>query len=326
MPTISVIVPVYKVENYIHRCVDSILAQTLQDFDLILVDDGSPDNCGIICDGYAEKDSRVVVIHQKNGGLSAARNAGIDWAFANSGSQWLSFIDSDDWVHPEYLQRLLDAAVENDVAVSICSYVETGGEETQISETDLIPQIWNPEDFYVEHNVNAIVAWGKLYRKNCFEDIRYPIGKLHEDIFVTYRILFDEHQIAVIPAPLYAYFQSPTSIMRSPWTPKRLDMLEGRYEQLLFFKVNGFYEAYTKSIFVLCWNIASDIKKIEREQKNVNMPHLKTLRKLLRKELKKNKRYIGFLQNRALYEVAYPQFMKYYWLWQVFLKKLHIRK
>ena len=110
MPAISVIVPVYKVEKYIHRCVRSILGQTYADFELILVDDGSPDNCGVICDEYAAKDSRVVVIHQENGGLSAARNAGIDWVFANSDSQWLSFIDSDDWVHPEYLQRLLDAA------------------------------------------------------------------------------------------------------------------------------------------------------------------------------------------------------------------------
>ena len=107
MPTISVIVPVYKVEKYIHRCVDSILSQTFTDFELILVDDGSPDNCGKICDEYAEKDIRIHVIHQENGGLSAARNAGIDWVFANSDSEWITFIDSDDWVHPEYLERLL---------------------------------------------------------------------------------------------------------------------------------------------------------------------------------------------------------------------------
>ena len=103
MPIISVIVSVYKVEPYIRQCVDSILAQTFTDFELILVDDGSPDNCGAICDEYAAQDCRVRVIHQENGGLSAARNAGIDWAFANSDSQWLAFVDSDDWVHPDYL-------------------------------------------------------------------------------------------------------------------------------------------------------------------------------------------------------------------------------
>ena len=106
MPDISVIVPVYKVENFIHRCVDSILCQSFQDFELILVDDGSPDSCGIICDAYARQDSRIHVIHQKNGGLSAARNSGIDWVLANSDSHWLSFVDSDDWVHPDFLKAV----------------------------------------------------------------------------------------------------------------------------------------------------------------------------------------------------------------------------
>ena len=110
MPQISVIVPVYRVEAYLDRCVTSILNQTFRDLELILVDDGSPDNCGALCDAYGRADSRVRVIHQKNGGLSAARNAGIDWVFANSDSQWLTFIDSDDWVHPEMLRRLLDGS------------------------------------------------------------------------------------------------------------------------------------------------------------------------------------------------------------------------
>lgn len=122
MPTISVIVPVYKVEPWLWRCVDSILAQTYTDFELILVDDGSPDNCGAICDEYAAKDSRVHVIHQKNGGLSAARNAGIDWVFAHSDSRWLTFVDSDDWLYPETLQFLLRDAAEKDIAKQACLY------------------------------------------------------------------------------------------------------------------------------------------------------------------------------------------------------------
>ena len=119
MPQISVIVPVYKVEDCLNRCVDSILKQSFSDFELILIDDGSPDQCGAICDEYAKKDNRIVVIHQNNGGLSAARNAGIDWAFANSQSEWLTFIDSDDWVHPEYLERLLNAAITQNVSISV---------------------------------------------------------------------------------------------------------------------------------------------------------------------------------------------------------------
>ena len=120
MSIISVIVPVYNVEPYLNRCVDSILEQTFTDFELILVDDGSPDNCPAICDEYARKDSRIHVIHQKNGGLSDARNAGIDWVVANSDSQWISFVDSDDWVHPMYLFTLLSAVKTTNTYVSVC--------------------------------------------------------------------------------------------------------------------------------------------------------------------------------------------------------------
>ena len=102
MPEISVIVPVYKVEQFLHRCVESILRQSFYNFELILVDDGSPDSCGDICDAYAAKDNRIHVIHQKNGGLSAARNSGIDYVMAHSDSHWLDFVDSDDWVHPDF--------------------------------------------------------------------------------------------------------------------------------------------------------------------------------------------------------------------------------
>ena len=240
MPTISVIVPVYKVEKYIHRCVDSILGQTYADFELILVDDGSPDNCGTICDAYAARDSRVVVIHQENGGLSAARNAGIDWAFANSDSQWLSFIDSDDWVHPEYLARLLAAAEDSGVSVSICAYAQTDGQEPEIEPETLVPALWDTEEFYVAHNVNATIACGKLYRRGCFDTIRYPLGKLHEDEFTTYKILFRFPTVAVIPAPLYFYYTNPESITKSGVTRFKTDAFEAIEEQIAYFRQMGF--------------------------------------------------------------------------------------
>lgn len=239
MSSVSIIVPVYKVEPYLSRCVDSILGQTFLDFELILVDDGSPDNCGAICDEYAAKDSRIVVIHQENGGLSAARNAGIDWVFAYSDSQWLSFIDSDDCVHPKYLEWLLNAAVEHDAEVSICGYAETTGEEPEIHTDGLAPEVWIPEDFYIEHHVNATVAWGKLYQKKHFTDNRYPIGKIHEDEFLTYKILFECEEIAFVPAPLYCYCNNPSSIVRSKWSLHRLDVLEALEERIAYFKKAG---------------------------------------------------------------------------------------
>lgn len=278
MPTISVIVPVYKVEKYIHRCVDSILGQTFADFELILVDDGSPDNCGAICDEYAAKDSRIIVIHQENGGLSAARNAGIDWAFANSDSQWLSFIDSDDWVHPEYLQRLLNAAVENNLPISICGYAETDGAEPTIPPETLAPVIWNTEEFYVKHNVNATIACGKLYRKECFRQLRYPLGKLHEDEFITYQILFTCGFVAVIAAPLYAYYSNPESITQSVWSSKKLVAYDALESQIAFFDKYGYSEA-KRSIIRRYLKSVSDRIGVLRISKRENAPMLIDLKR-----------------------------------------------
>ena len=239
MAQISIIVPVYKVEPYLRRCVDSILNQSFSDFDLILVDDGSPDTCGVICDKYAAKDSRVHVIHQKNGGLSAARNAGIDWAFAHSDSSWLTFVDSDDWIHPQMLEALHNAVRKDDTSVAVCGYQETSGEDPVVLPEQLESSLWTPDDFYVRHNCNATLAWGKLYEKRCFETLRYPAGKIHEDEYVTYQILFRFPRISVIPAPLYAYFVNTQGITKCAWTPKKLDAWGAYDEQLAFFQGLG---------------------------------------------------------------------------------------
>lgn len=266
MPQISVIVPVYNVEPYLRRCVDSILGQTFTDFELILVDDGSPDNCPAICDEYALKDSRVHVIHQENGGLSAARNAGIDWAFANSDSQWLSFVDSDDWVHPEMLERLLNAAVENNVAVSICGYAKTKGEEPELSAEDLIPKIWSPENFFIEHNINATIACGKLYHRECFQIIRYPVGKIHEDEFTTYKILFSLEKITVISAPMYNYYQNTNGIMSSVWSPARLDRIAAYEERIPYFKNLGSQQLYQIAIEMYISGVWSALDEISKSK------------------------------------------------------------
>ena len=219
---ISVIVPVYKVEPYLRRCIDSILCQTYRDFELILVDDGSPDNCGAICDEYATKDSRVVVIHQENGGLSAARNAGID---ASKG-EYLSFVDSDDWIHPEMLQWLLRAIQSNHVPISVCGFQETDGRTVAIAATDFAAQMLDTEQFFVSYNVNATIACGKLYARELFAGIRYPVGKIHEDEFTTYKILFTQEKIAFFPAQMYFYFRNYDGITKSTWKLDRMDSLE----------------------------------------------------------------------------------------------------
>ena len=323
MPTISVIVPVYKVEKYIHRCIDSILKQTFRDFELILVDDGSPDNCGTICDEYAAKDKRIHVIHQENGGLSAARNAGIDWAFANSNSEWLTFIDSDDWVHPEYLERLLNAVLEHHVAVSVCGYVTTAGEEPDIAASEMIPRIWTPEDFYVEHSDIATIAWGKIYRKVCFEKIRYPLGKIHEDEFTTYKILFPLTCVAVIDAPLYYYFYSLTGIMRSPWNEKRLCSIEACQNQLAYMKKNGYRDAYGFTLRKYAKNMSYHISNLKKSDIKNRTQYIKSIRRKLQIVLIMHGAVIPFSDNKWMYELAFPKLMWIYWSIKAKIKKLY---
>lgn len=236
MSMISVIVPVYNVESYITRCVESVLAQTFTDFDLILVDDGSPDNCGTICDKYAAKDRRIHVIHKENGGLSDARNAGIDWAFAESNSEWLTFIDSDDWVHTKYLEGLLAAIITTGCEISICSYLETKGNTQYVYDYRINAKVVNTETFFIERTVNAVISCAKLYKKELFSQIRYPVGRLHEDEFTTYKLLFCYNHIAYVDAPLYYYYVNHESITKSMWSPQKLDGVDAAEEQLDFFK------------------------------------------------------------------------------------------
>lgn len=314
MATISVIVPVYKVEPYLRRCIDSILGQTYSDFELILVNDGSPDNCPAICDEYAGRDSRVHVIHQENGGLSAARNTGIDWVFANSDSQWLTFVDSDDWIHPEMLERLLNVAVENNVAVSICGHIKTKGEEAKIQSNEMAPQIWKTEDFFVAHNINAIVAWGKLYQKQCFSEIRYPIGKLHEDEFTTYKILFQFRTIGAVFAPLYYYYENASGIMKSEWSPKRLDSIQAAEEQIQFFVDNAYWAAYRKAVSRYLWFITENYNQAKLSE-HTSSALLKRLRKKMQQAIVKHghKCQLSIKDYAWAYEVAFPQAMYCYW-------------
>ena len=238
MARISIVVPVYKVESHLSRCVDSILSQTFTDFDLILIDDRSPDQCPQICEEYAKTDSRIHVIHHdRNLGLSAARNSGIDWAFEESDSKWITFVDSDDWVHPIYLEALLNAVRNH--SLSVCYRSISHGENPPPVQNYSFT-VLKTEDYYLTYMGNSTVAWAKLYAKELFRSIRYPVGKIHEDEFVTYRLLFQFDEISFIRQPLYVHFINPDGIMLQPWTPRRLDAVDAFEAQLDFFAANGF--------------------------------------------------------------------------------------
>lgn len=326
MPQISVIVPVYKVEAYLGRCVDSILAQSFSDFELILVDDGSPDRCGAICDEYAKKDSRIVVIHQKNAGLSAARNTGIDWAFAHSDSQWLTFIDSDDWVHPEYLERLLNAAIENRVSVSICDYVLTEGENPVIAPDELEPARWATESFYVQHNVNATIACAKLYRKECFQSIRYPLGKLHEDEFVTYQILFLFPSVVFIDSPLYLYYVNPNSIIHAGQSRLRDDKYEALEQQIQYFQEHGYLAACRSQVRNYMTKVHTKIQELSKEPQHAEF--LNNLKWRKRQHFSSYARLLNPNEDADAYALTqvFPKRMRLYWILRAILRKLRIMK
>lgn len=320
---ISIIVPVYKVEKYIHRCVESILNQTYTDFELILSDDGSPDNCGKICDDYALKDSRVHVIHKENGGLSDARNAGIDWVFEHSKSEWIIFIDSDDWIHPRCLELLLEAAEKYGAPVAVGAY-EDAVEQTPF-ESYPNPDIRyiETDTFFADYNTVATVAWGKLYKKEYFQTIRYPFGKLNEDEFVTYRILFQNEKTVFVGNPLYFYFKNTQGIMNSRWSVKKLDALEALENQFNYFKNSAHKRAFAKVLEKYIWFLRENYENLQSceafEQKEA---YLKKISKNLRKCLKQKEADRPLEKNEGLYAIAYPNLIKLYRLKKRVKKKL----
>lgn len=315
MAQISVIVAVYKMPEYLPRCIEGILGQTFRDLELILVDDGSPDHCGGICDEYAQKDSRVHVIHKENAGVCVARNTGLDWVYENSDSQWIFFHDNDDWIHPETLKRLHRAATEMDTKISICGYQQTTGEDPEISQEQLTPVRWTPKDFYMQHFVNATVCWGKLYHRDCFEGRRYPPGKYIEDEFLTYKLLFANAHLAVIPAPLYAYFINSAGISKKAWVPKRLDAWEAYEQQITYFEALGDkdlikfrYRAYIDSIWEYL-QAAREAPNAEALEKEIRF--METHKRAFIKRLWKHG-YIEFWYDYDMLHDSYPMLTKAY--------------
>lgn len=224
-PYISVIIPVYKVEPYLHRCIDSIIHQTYRNLEIILVDDDSPDNCGKICDEYAQKDNRVKVIHKTNGGLSDARNAGIDIAQG----EYISFIDSDDWVHSRYVEILLNNLLKSNADISACSFIRTS--ETSLSDMQIKKQSCAYfttevaiEQTLYQHKLDNS-AWGKLYKKTLFDKLRFTVDRLYEDLDFFYKVYEKATSFVHTEVVLYYYYYRPDSIL-GVFNRKRLDVLD----------------------------------------------------------------------------------------------------
>lgn len=241
MHKISVIIPVYKVEPYLDRCIESVVNQSYRELEIILVDDGSPDRCGAMCDEWADKDSRIQVIHQQNEGLSAARNAGIDRATG----EYLCFVDSDDWIESDMVDHLFKAALKA-ADIVCCNFVYEYGKRLENNTLSVkaacdyqfqTEMVMDGAAFLKMMNSNLYVvcevAWNKLYQRKCFENYRYPKGKIHEDEFAIHHSIYPCHKIVCIPYVGYHYVQRRDSIMHENGRP--MDYIEALLDRCNYF-------------------------------------------------------------------------------------------
>lgn len=248
-PLIGIIIPVYNVENYIERCIQSVIRQTYHNLEIMLVDDGSTDASGKICEQYARKDKRIKVIHKKNGGLSEARNTGMKATTAD----YIAFIDSDDYVGKRYVQYLAGILFRNNADMAICGYYR-GSRDTfperkkyrgkvQCFDSETMLKNWHGKYKHIETS-----ACNKLYKKSLFteNEIYYPDGYFYEDVQTTHLLVKKAKKIVVINEKLYYYYQRKESIMHTISDKKIRDGIYSQNKRLDFFANNGYREAYER--------------------------------------------------------------------------------
>jgi glycosyltransferase involved in cell wall biosynthesis len=302
---VGIIVPVYNVAPFLKTCLDSILNQTMQDFLCYIVDDGSTDGSEIICDEYQKRDNRVIVVHQKNKGVSAARNAALDKVRKDNLAEFITFIDSDDLVAPTYLEELLNGIL-NGAQISAVSFLRFSNdyhfpEETHKATWD----IKSPHDYYLKHAETRSQLWGKLYPAHYLNDVRFPEDEINEDELTSYKVIFKANQIASTSSPLYAYRFRVGSIMNSPWSTKRLARLEAYRNQIYFFNDLGHDDLVNDLrswLIIDLTDAVRNLKKIGERRK------AEELRRELASELK-----IGnfpFTENYLAYKTAHPIFSR----------------
>ena len=292
MAEVSIIVPVYQVEKYIRQCVDSILAQTFTDFELILVDDGSKDKSGQICDEYARMDTRVKVIHKENGGLSDARNKGMDQA----SGKYFMFVDSDDYIAPTMIECLYKSILNENADIAVCNYLYYFENDRKKNfATNIKSEVLSgAEIFYNRKNERNYgiwtVAWNKLYKSEVFGNIRFRLGKYHEDEFWANDIYQMDIKVIMIPECLYYYRQRDNSIMGKKSIARNLDILEAFQERIYIYLQEEKYADQAYKVLVYSLEYLEESKRLitNRDEKN-KFVQAENQTKNIIKQLKKRK-------------------------------------
>ena len=315
---ISVVIPVYKVEKYLDKCLESVINQTYEKLEIILVDDGSPDNCPKMCDEWAKKDKRIRVIHKKNGGLSDARNKGIDIATG----EYITFIDSDDYVELNYVEFLYNLVKDNNAEISMGKqYVRysdktlnTGTNELYVLNShDTLDKILYSEDFDVS-------AWAKLYKLELFKNIRYPKGRLFEDSATTYKLIDNANTIVLKSEPIYNYIMRNDSITNETFNEKKFDLIKSTEEMCTYIsnKYKDLESGCKRRLMYAYLSTLTQLikcKKINKKYKNRIMNYIKENRK----EILKDKR-IPKRDRLALY-VTYLGINGFSTCWKIYEKR-----
>ena len=236
---VSIIVPVYQVDRFLRKNLETLIAQRMKDIELILVDDGSTDGSGSICDEFALKDDRIRVIHKKNNGLSSARNVGLKVAKG----KYVAFVDSDDWVSDEYVSLMYETCEKYEADICQCGFFEVISDDINIKDTGGHPEIYSSIEYaYAQASLlswDCVICCNKLYKRSLFDGISFPEGKIHEDEYVTYKVAYKAKRIAVLPTRLYYYRQRAGSIVNQRYSYKRLDAREAYIEREKFYHSIG---------------------------------------------------------------------------------------
>lgn len=293
-PLISVIVPIYKVEKYLDRCIQSIINQTYKNLEIILVDDGSPDNCPKMCDEWAKKDKRIKVIHKENGGLSDARNNGIE----TSNGEYLTFIDSDDYVDQEYVLSMVKRILNDnsDMVISSHKVIFDNGNiiDKATNERCCLNSETILERMLYDNGID-VSAWAKLYKKSLFDDIKFPIKRLYEDSATTYKLIDKSSKISINYISNYNYIIRNNSISQCDFNLKKMDLILSTEEMCSFIssKYPKLEKACNRRLMYAYLSTLSQLALSNTRFKNVEkklMNYIKTNRKIVLKDKKIPKR------------------------------------
>lgn len=322
MPEISIIVPVYRAEKYLNDCVDSILRQTFSDFELVLIEDGSPDQSGAICDEYAQRDERVRVIHQPNQGQAAARNH----ALPMTQGKWLCYVDSDDTIHPQMLEHLYRAAVESGAGISMCRFLEAEKQPADYERpVEFSYELLNMDEKTLTelHDRDLYPGWvacAKLIRRECVEGYPFQTGRVYEDNEAVTRWLLPAKTLAMLPARLYFYRTNPESTTKSQFSLKKLDYLWALESMIGYFRSVGYHtlaqrflERYVEAAASACYGVRQELKRPE-----LVGGILSDVKRFLRRERIKLTRQ----ERLSLLEAAHPNAMGRFWKAAEKLRKL----